>query len=318
MEPFAYTFPVSGVHTALWLPPVAACLVSFFSSMVGISGAFLLLPFQMSVLDYATPSVSATNLVYNLVATPGGVYRYWREGRLSWPLLGVLALGTLPGVLAGFFLRVHVLADPGDFQVFVALVLLYLAYRLAGRPRAAPGEGEPGSLVEDLRETPRPAPMPSADERLPPTGGGSRSGTGAERTPPALRFPTARVAALAAAIGVVGGTYGIGGGALVAPLLVGVFRLPVHAVAGATLAATFLSSTLGIAAYSLLPAPAGIATAPDWALGALFGLGGLLGTYAGARLQRRVPERALRIGLALVLLVLGLEYLVAAPPPDGG
>lgn len=318
LELLAYTFPVSGVHTALWLPPLAAFLVSFFSSMVGISGAFLLLPFQMSVLQYTAPSVSATNLVYNLVATPGGVYRYWREGRLCWPLLGVLALGTLPGVLAGFYLRVHVLADPRDFQVFVALVLLYLAYRLARRPRAAPGEGDARLLGEDLGETPRPDPMPSAGEQNAPAGGGSRSGTGAEGARPALSFPTARVAAMAAAIGVVGGVYGIGGGALVAPLLVGVFRLPVYAVAGATLAATFLTSALGIAAYSLLPAPAGIATGPDWPLGALFGLGGLLGTYAGARVQHRVPERALRVGLALVLLVLGLEYLIAALPAIQG
>jgi len=33
--------------------------------MAGISGAFLLLPFQMSVLGFSTPSVSATNFLYN-------------------------------------------------------------------------------------------------------------------------------------------------------------------------------------------------------------------------------------------------------------
>ena len=72
-------FATSGVETWLWLPPLAAFVVSFFSSMVGLSGAFLLLPFQMSVLGYAGPSVSATNLVFDLYATPGGVWRYARE-----------------------------------------------------------------------------------------------------------------------------------------------------------------------------------------------------------------------------------------------
>ncbi len=65
-------FPVSGVQVALWLPPTAAFAVSFFTSMVGVSGAFLLLPFQMSVLHYVAPSVSATNLVYNLYGIGGG------------------------------------------------------------------------------------------------------------------------------------------------------------------------------------------------------------------------------------------------------
>jgi len=59
-------FPVSGVHTWLWLPPLVAFVLSLFCSMVGISGAFLLMPFQMSVLGYVHPSASATNLVFNL------------------------------------------------------------------------------------------------------------------------------------------------------------------------------------------------------------------------------------------------------------
>ena len=64
-----------------WLPPVAAFVISFFTSMVGISGAFLLLPIQISFLALTGPAVSATNLVFNLIAIPAGIYRYWREKR---------------------------------------------------------------------------------------------------------------------------------------------------------------------------------------------------------------------------------------------
>lgn len=31
-------FPVSGVETWLWLPPLAALIIAFFSSMAGILG----------------------------------------------------------------------------------------------------------------------------------------------------------------------------------------------------------------------------------------------------------------------------------------
>jgi len=51
--------------------------------MGGISGAFLLLPFQMSFLNFTSPSVSSTNFVYNIVAIPSGVYRYIKEGRMA-------------------------------------------------------------------------------------------------------------------------------------------------------------------------------------------------------------------------------------------
>lgn len=44
------------------------------------------------------------------------------------------------------------------------------------------------------------------------------------------------------AVGLVGGIYGIGGGAIIAPFLVSVFHLPIYTVAGATLAATFVNA----------------------------------------------------------------------------
>jgi uncharacterized membrane protein YfcA len=34
-----------------WIPPLVAFVISFFTSMGGVSGAFLLLPFQMSFYD---------------------------------------------------------------------------------------------------------------------------------------------------------------------------------------------------------------------------------------------------------------------------
>lgn len=96
-HPFAtYHFAISGVETWLWLPSLAAFTISFFTSMAGISGAFLLVPFQMSMLGFASPSASATNLVFNLMAIPGGMVRYWRENRLFWPLALVITAGGAP------------------------------------------------------------------------------------------------------------------------------------------------------------------------------------------------------------------------------
>ena len=61
-------FPTAGIEVSLWIPPLTAFGISFFMSMGGVSGAFLLLPFQMSFLGFTNPSVSATNQVYNVVA----------------------------------------------------------------------------------------------------------------------------------------------------------------------------------------------------------------------------------------------------------
>jgi len=98
------------------------------------------------------------------------------------------------------------------------------------------------------------------------------------------------------------------------PLCLAFYGLPVHAIAGATLTATFLTSGIALAAYTWLPVPEGVAARPDWWLGLAFGLGGLVGAYLGARFQRRVPQRWLRGFLALLLLGLVLRYLWPGSP----
>jgi uncharacterized membrane protein YfcA len=123
-------FSVSGVETHPLIPFFVALTVSFFTSMGGVSGAFLLLPFQMSFFGYTHPSVSATNQVYNIVAIPSGVYRYWREGRMVWPLTWIVIIGTLPGVFFGAVLRVAYLPDPTHFKLFAAVVLLYIGMKM--------------------------------------------------------------------------------------------------------------------------------------------------------------------------------------------
>lgn len=103
----------------------------------------------------------------------------------------------------------------------------------------------------------------------------------------------------------------IGGGAFIAPFCVAWFGLPVYAVEGTALAASFLTSLAGVALYSLAPAPPGLATHPDWLLGALFGAGGMLGMYLGARLQRNMPQAVLKLLLGVMIALLAPRCLLA-------
>jgi uncharacterized membrane protein YfcA len=115
---------------------------------------------------------------------------------------------------------------------------------------------------------------------------------------------------LALAVGLVGGVYGIGGGAIVAPFFVAIYGLPVHTVAGAALMGTFITSVAGVGFYqAVAPWYPEMAVAPDWLLGALFGLGGLAGMYLGARTQRFVPAGWIKLMLGLLLLYVAVRYL---------
>jgi len=292
-------FPVSGIDVNPVVPPLVAFVISAVTSTGGVSGAFLLLPFQVSVLGFTSPAVSPTNMVYNIVAIPGGVYRYIREGRMAWPLFWVIVVGTLPGIFAGALIRITWLPDPGPFKFFVGWVLLYIGGRLLLEMARRPDTGKPSH-----------EPAGTAIVRTRRISARAIEYDFLGRT---HAFNPLALLALSAAVGVVGGTYGIGGGAIVAPFLVAIFRLPVHTIAGATLLSSFVTSIAGVAFYTLI-APAyagtGLAVAPDWLLGVLFGIGGLAGTYCGARAQKYLPEKAVKTVLALSITALAVRYIV--------
>ncbi|WP_020586731.1 sulfite exporter TauE/SafE family protein [Desulfobacter curvatus] len=315
-------FHTAGIEVQPWIPPLVAFGISFFTSMGGISGAFLLLPFQMSFLGYVNPSVSATNQLFNIVAIPSGVYRYYREGRMVWPLTWVVILGTLPGVFIGAFLRVAYLPDPARFKLFASTVLFYIGVK----------------MIKDLMKRRNP------DARLPTTrkvivqdmDGGHLSrpadsddyfSTGV-MNPTASRFNVKRlryivdgqafdisfwgIFSLSFIVGIIGGVYGIGGGSIIAPFFVTFFRLPVHTVAGATLMGTFVTSIAGVAFYQLIaPFFPDMSVAPDWGLGLLFGFGGMGGMYLGAYCQKYVSANLIKWMLTGIILFTAIRYAAA-------
>ncbi|MGW4174588.1 sulfite exporter TauE/SafE family protein [Streptomyces rubiginosohelvolus] len=131
----------------------------------------------------------------------------------------------------------------------------------------------------------------------------------ASRPAPARQPSSRAVTRLAMAVGVAGGIYGIGGGSLLGPILVG-RGMPVAKVAPAALAATFVTSVVGAGTYALLSLTTTGDIAPYWSLGLACGLGGLCGGYLGARLQPRLPETALRLLLGVLALGVGGLYAV--------
>ena len=314
------TFPISGVTTNLLLPPLISLVISFFTSMGGISGAFLLLPFQMSVLNYTAPSVSGTNHVFNIVAIPSGVYRYIKEGRMAWPLTWVVIAGTLPGVFIGYYLRVLFLPDPKTFKLFVGCVLLYIGVRIfkellggnkgqSAGAKALEEKFKARSAEIKKEQSSRMASGIPADAVV-KTISVSLKKVEYEFWGERFSFNTLGVFALAFIVGIIGGAYGIGGGAIIAPFCVAFFHLPIYTIAGATLMGTFITSVAGALFFSVLPATQGMSPMPDWPLGILFGVGGFIGMYLGAKTQKYVPQKFIEIFVSSAIMFLAVKYIV--------
>ena len=209
-------------------------------------------------------------------------------------------LGSLPGVVAGAIVRVELLSGGTAFLLVVAAVLVPLGAWLLLPARFLRHEGR-------NKGTARPPAPPARFERHQ----GRNKGTALAGEEGAARVGAGKITAMALVVGVVGGIYGIGGGSILAPILVGL-GFGVAEVAPAALAATFLTSVAGLATFGLLSLGGDGEIAPDWTLGLALGLAGLGGSYLGAVLQPRLPELFLRRLLGLLALAVGLRYVFSA------
>jgi uncharacterized membrane protein YfcA len=255
--------------TGVWVD-VAALLASYaiatIASPAGVSGAVLLLPFQISVLGTPSPAVTPTNLLFNVIATPGALYRYWRQHQTGGRLTAVLVAGTLPGVIVGSIIRVDFLPGARGFDIVIATVLAPLGAWLA-----------------------------------------VSSGTLRSHTNRKNHLSESVLVVVAAIVGCVGGIYGIGGGSILAPILIASGR-PSTDVAPATLSSTFVTSLAGVMTFLILSAHHHGSIAPDWPVGIALGLGGLFGGYTGARLQPHLPDALIRRTLGVLVLAIGIRY----------
>jgi len=244
----------------------AAFVVSAVATPAGISGAVLLLPFQVSVLGTPSPAVTPTNLLYNVVSTPGALYRYRRQHQTGGRLALLLITGTLPGVIAGSIIRVELVPGPRVFDLMVSALLLPLGIWLAA----------------------------------------SRPARGRAPTGPARHFPAPVLVFLASLTGCVGGIYGIGGGAILSPILIGSGH-PASEVAPATLASTFVTSLGGVLTFTILSVREG-PVAPNWPTGIALGIGGIVGGYLGARMQSRLPDILIRRVVGILAIAIATRY----------
>ena len=105
---------------------------------------------------------------------------------------------------------------------------------------------------------------------------------------------------MAFCVGVMGGLFGIGGGALLVPLLVLVFRYEQHLAQGTSLVA--LVPPTGLLAF-LNYAHAGEV---DWTVGLLIMPGVFFGAMAGTRLAQKLSSHGLRRAVAVLVFAIGV------------
>jgi uncharacterized membrane protein YfcA len=276
-------FPVAGIELNPFVPVFVGAVASLIFGQVGLTGGIVTLPFMVSVLNFITPSVSATNLVYNIMTPFGSTYSYKREGRMLWRLGLIAGAGGVLGSVIGPRIRVGPLNDIILFKAFFGILLALIGLRLFIKRHADIKVG----MVEKTSGT-----LWQQEFTF--------SGKSYSFSP----IPVFLAGTVAGSLST---TFGIGTGFLLVPFYTTVLRLPIYAVASSALLSTLIISFAGTVVYSSLNTA--VSTAPDLRLGILLGIGGVIGGFVSAKFQRRMSIMTLHKILGGALFLWAMVYL---------
>jgi len=99
------------------------------------------------------------------------------------------------------------------------------------------------------------------------------------------------------------GLTGIGGGAVMVPLLTGVLRLTQHQAHATSLAIVIFAAASAAVQYI-------VRDQVDWGLIVALAIGGVIGAQIGAGTMNNLPERRLRMVFAVFLIFVGARLVI--------
>lgn len=266
--------PTAWSVVAAWL---GAILVGLSLGLLGSGGGILTTPLLTLLVGHADKAAVVESLAIVGAIAAVGTLRAARAGRLDWWSAFLL---ILPGMLGAWIGTQAARQVAGSVQmVALAALLVAAATAMLRRPPAGASTAAPETpgTIDDA--SPRP-PTPASGAQ------GFALGLG-------LGFLTSFV--------------GVGGGFLIVPVLTTFRRLPMRIATGTSLCVITANCAVGLAS-SLGPGLAGQGSAAppptvDWGTVGVFSALGIAGSLVGSALAGRLPERTLRRGFALFLIL---------------
>lgn len=249
------------------LAVLSGSAVGLSLGLVGGGGSILAVPLLFYAVGVGSPHIAiGTGAVAVAANAAMGLLGHARAGTIKWPCALVFALAGIAGAAAGAQFGKAV-----DGQKLLALFgLLMIAIGLLTlRPRR--GGSDPDVQLS----------AQTATRLLPPLGGAGL------------------------ATGFASGFFGIGGGFLIVPGLIGATAMPMVNAVGSSLVSVTLFGLTTAASY----AASGLV---DWLIAALFILGGFAGSVAGIRLTRRLAGRGRTLSFVFSGIVIAAGLYVAA------
>ena len=310
-------FPLAGVKVPIWHLIWMGFWTGYTMAVVGEAAGIFALPYTMSILQFATPSVTPTTQLLTFLNPFGALFGFRRSGQFNLDLALWVCLGGVAGGLIGPFIRITVLFDARPFTFAVGLALVVAGAHLGwaairGFRARKSGSGLEARFYRESEDRRAKGLAPSgipAGEQIVTVSRDARRiviGYWGEE----WRLSRAALTLTGFLVGIVSAALGVGGGFLLVPIFSAIYRLPMYVLVAATIPYVIVLSGVGLFTYSVIvPSLTGTLVAPEWAWGCFAAAGGILGAWCAAKTQRFVPEHLLKLMLGGITGIVGALYV---------
>lgn len=307
-------FPLAGVKVPIWHLVWMGFWTGYTMAVVGEAAGIFALPYQMSILQFGSISVTPTTQLLTFLNPFGALLGFQRNKQTNWDFALWVCVGGVVGALFGPFVRLKLLFEPGPFTVVVGLALAVTGIHLCIA-------GARGFHVKDTFEK-------KFDDEAQRERAAGRSPSG---LPSNVRIETLRkgkgsltiaywgetwtmdtrvLFLVGLGVGIISSALGVGGGFLLVPIFAAFYGLPIYVLVAASIPYVISLSAISIFTYSVIvPYVTGVWAPPEWAWGLFAASGGILGAWCASKTQRFVPQPLLKLMLGAITAAAGALYI---------
>jgi len=128
--PFRMRFKKSKVYESAFTPIIIGLLVGYIAAIMGIGGAFILVPAMIYIIGMPTKLIPGTSLFVTIfVSAIVTVLHAFNYGTIDLVLIAILILGSIIGVQAGQ--KIGEKIDSSQFKTILAILILLVGIAIA-------------------------------------------------------------------------------------------------------------------------------------------------------------------------------------------
>ncbi|MFD1066452.1 sulfite exporter TauE/SafE family protein [Oceanobacillus locisalsi] len=261
-----------------------AMLAAFVGSLAGLGGGVVLIPLlflasgNIEGFEWVTPqTVVAMSLFVMFFTGISSALSFAKTKRIDYKAGGLFLIGSIPGSMCGAWLNQFVQAN--TFYIYFGILIILIAAILFYRQL----RGIQPKKVDISEKGARQAKL------------GSQVYTYNIRAVPAL--------IIAFIVGMLSGFFGIGGGAIMVPVMLLVFGFPAHIATATSMFMIIFVSLFGSIAHVALGNVA-------WAYVLFFIPGAWIGGKIGALINQKISSSLLELFLRILLIIMGIRMIL--------